>query len=434
MAIHQEATNIPERSILFHLEPVGLGTPYVESLTGYIARLALRHVMSTGTLFANFLAPELNKMYLHTITEAGGSGFYDNSSMVNGIGTSADECVKALTYLTKRSDLIFTTLLPWSNIMPSRGLIRFSRSWCPICYDEWYINNQEIYDPLVWSLQSVTVCPVHHTELVDICPHCGKKQHLLERTTIPGFCSKCGEWLGSKKAVSCSSELELKIAQNAGELVSGSGNHTVEAAAMASFLDTCVNRITEGNATQFASLVGISKTTFFGWHKGKNLPPLRDFLSICALLNVKPLQALSGQDYKMEKPSIILTYQPIERRNVTFTEEMKAKITEIAYSEVNIPLRKVAEEFNTSVKMLRKHWPHLCDVISAKYKTNVNSRSLVRLEMQKREIEMATKSLLRDGIYPSRRQVELLAQGCCLREKPLQLFWKEKLEEYQETV
>lgn len=30
---------IPPRSRLYHLEPVGVGTPYVESLTGYMARL-----------------------------------------------------------------------------------------------------------------------------------------------------------------------------------------------------------------------------------------------------------------------------------------------------------------------------------------------------------------------------------------------------------
>ncbi|GEM_PF-5397605 len=31
---------IPSRSRLYQLEPIGIGTPYVESLTGYISRLA----------------------------------------------------------------------------------------------------------------------------------------------------------------------------------------------------------------------------------------------------------------------------------------------------------------------------------------------------------------------------------------------------------
>ena len=31
---------IPSRSRLYQLEPIGIGTPLVESLTGYISRLA----------------------------------------------------------------------------------------------------------------------------------------------------------------------------------------------------------------------------------------------------------------------------------------------------------------------------------------------------------------------------------------------------------
>ena len=41
---------IPERSRLYSLNPIGIGTPQVESLTGYIARLAEAHVLSVGDL------------------------------------------------------------------------------------------------------------------------------------------------------------------------------------------------------------------------------------------------------------------------------------------------------------------------------------------------------------------------------------------------
>ena len=41
---------LPERSRLYSLSPVGIGTPQVESLSGYIARLAEAHVLSIGDM------------------------------------------------------------------------------------------------------------------------------------------------------------------------------------------------------------------------------------------------------------------------------------------------------------------------------------------------------------------------------------------------
>jgi hypothetical protein len=43
--------DLPPCSRLYPLEPIGVGTPLVESLTGYIARLAEAHCVSTGVLY-----------------------------------------------------------------------------------------------------------------------------------------------------------------------------------------------------------------------------------------------------------------------------------------------------------------------------------------------------------------------------------------------
>ena len=40
-----EAVPIPARSRLHSIEPIGVGTPFVESLTGYIIRLAASHAV-----------------------------------------------------------------------------------------------------------------------------------------------------------------------------------------------------------------------------------------------------------------------------------------------------------------------------------------------------------------------------------------------------
>nr|WP_236116925.1 TniQ family protein [Hassalia byssoidea] len=48
---------IPPRSRLYNLEPIGIGTPYVESLTGYVIRLAEQHCITTRQLLLNEIAP-----------------------------------------------------------------------------------------------------------------------------------------------------------------------------------------------------------------------------------------------------------------------------------------------------------------------------------------------------------------------------------------
>ncbi|MGI2909467.1 hypothetical protein AABK37_40375, partial [Hassallia sp. VBCCA 56010] len=68
MTIYSEHWNlkpleIPQRSRLFSLEPVALGTPYTESLSSYLHRLAQAHsvnqkVFSSGRSLKNFVVDD----------------------------------------------------------------------------------------------------------------------------------------------------------------------------------------------------------------------------------------------------------------------------------------------------------------------------------------------------------------------------------------
>ncbi len=55
--------SIPARSRLFQLEPIGIGTPYVESLTSYIVRLAKAHCLLPRTLITKMIAPQLEQTF-----------------------------------------------------------------------------------------------------------------------------------------------------------------------------------------------------------------------------------------------------------------------------------------------------------------------------------------------------------------------------------
>src|SRR5713101_6231814 len=55
---------IPPRSRLFSLEPVGIGTPETESLTGYVVRLATTHGVLVRRLVEEEILPLLGRSYL----------------------------------------------------------------------------------------------------------------------------------------------------------------------------------------------------------------------------------------------------------------------------------------------------------------------------------------------------------------------------------
>src|SRR5258708_28158669 len=56
--------DIPPRSRLYNLTPLGLNSSLVESLTSYICRFAYEHHLEVGTLIQYSIAPLLGKRYI----------------------------------------------------------------------------------------------------------------------------------------------------------------------------------------------------------------------------------------------------------------------------------------------------------------------------------------------------------------------------------
>src|SRR5258708_16223116 len=82
---------MPARSRLFSLEPVGVGTAAVESLTGYVARLAEGHTVSTRDLVVQEILPLLRRPHLAATRDPSLlSAFWRNDTRaLNGTGMLA---------------------------------------------------------------------------------------------------------------------------------------------------------------------------------------------------------------------------------------------------------------------------------------------------------------------------------------------------------
>lgn len=191
---------VPPRSQLYSLEPIGVGTALVESLTSYAARLAEAHSVSVGDLVGRVLSELANPTGpIITATakavRIGGHGFRACSYAVNGVTDRTARWVHALEAATTRRDLQYLTLLPLRYALPDQ-LFRRRRAWCTACFDQWRANGQIVYEPLLWAIEVSSYCPVHARRLDCICRHCARMLSALGVFSRPGYCERCGGWLG----------------------------------------------------------------------------------------------------------------------------------------------------------------------------------------------------------------------------------------------
>src|SRR6188768_1997140 len=127
---------LPARSRLYPLEPIGIGTPFVESLSGYIARLADAHAVSVGDLVGRELSPSNSKPLTSfarftSQSRTNSHRFHARSHAINGFGESSKRWIDALETATLQKELRFLTLSLFDGAFSRQGATRHSRAWCP---------------------------------------------------------------------------------------------------------------------------------------------------------------------------------------------------------------------------------------------------------------------------------------------------------------
>ena len=194
---------IPQRSRLYHLEPIGVGTLYTESLSSYLCRLAQEHCVTSQKLIMGEILPHMmGQNYEFTLIKKNVSILFTNSDAkpaVNGMRTKTQSLVQALKELTQRKDLSFLSLLTWKEVVNEQELFRQYRAWCPQCNEQWWREKKVIYEPLLWSFREVDVCLHHNCLLIDECPYCSSRLPVIANFIQLGFCSRCKGWLGSQQ-------------------------------------------------------------------------------------------------------------------------------------------------------------------------------------------------------------------------------------------
>ncbi|MEW6495062.1 MAG: TniQ family protein [Cyanobacteriota bacterium] len=429
-----EKPQLPKRSRLYHLPPVGVGTPFVESLTSYIARLAKSHSVFPGILLSKEIVPLVPKVYRSTNL----FGTRNLTGAVNGTGTMALDLVQALETLTLRNDLPFLTLISWTNVLPQRKLLRPVRAWCPTCYEEWRSTKQIIYEPLMWSIEALTLCPLHRKRLHFQCPHCRCQLSPLAPYSQPGYCSKCLKWLGisSNSGQSNSKALgeeelvwQIFVSDSIGKLLAAASHlpQPLLRERMAQAFCAYVTQVTEGNIAAFARLLQIPKNKVWMWHSGKVLPQLNVLLKVCYCLRTSVLNFLL-KDTVEENVNLMTTLPQTQVVN-QFTQppNVESDLNRVQRllegvlqgdEEPPSPMTEVAKHLGYDKRVLRRRFPGLCKAISAQYLEYKKEARAERIKQCCEEVQQAVKHLYTQGVYPSEANVsKTLARPGCFRDK-----------------
>jgi hypothetical protein len=191
-----QISTIPPRSPFYCLSPMKAGSPVCESLTSYFLRLSEAHRVTPRRLFEKGLNLALGKNDQNSRGLVGPSDTF-GTWQINGNGLVAEKWVKALETITLQQGLSALTFLPFHDAFSKRDACRRERAWCPFCLYDQEQSDGTIYEHLLWTLKSVSVCSIHMATLQIECPHCQRKSAPLSGSMCPGKCGACDGWLGA---------------------------------------------------------------------------------------------------------------------------------------------------------------------------------------------------------------------------------------------
>lgn len=427
----EEKPVFPSHSRLYHLEPIGIGTAYVESLTGYIARLAAAHSVHPRNLLMNEVSSffkGLASPRTRELKQGAMSRLLTTSATWNGTSASTSNMVEALASLTECGDLALLTLLPFSELVSHKKLLRRNKAWCSRCFETWSKTPSPIYEPLLWCLESVSLCDLHGQHLQSCCPYpdCGRVSPPVAARTQPGYCPWCQRWLGapfhwvgSIPSYWVNEEWKQQhwIAQSVGEVLAQADMLSLlpQRENVVSILSAHVLETMRGKQAQAARQLGLTPSTLHQWLIGKKKPQLRNLLQVCSSLDISLLALLNGtacpsgeSQYPRRKlPESESPRRPFRRFQ---RETLKQALLETISNPADPPLSltKVAQQLGYRSSFLSRHFPESCQTISSHYQAYQADRRAQLFQRRWQEVHQAILSLHAQGIYPGEKRVRKL--------------------------
>ena len=301
------APPVPSRPVLYGRTPKGVGTPFVESLTGFLARLAAARGLLVTDVLDRLVRPLLPPGTLRPRRDL--SWFLTRHvSSFDGAGDPAVPVVRALEHLTGQPDLVLHTFLPWRGLLCPHGpgaVRQGGKRWCCRCLEAMHAHGMEPWEPLLWRLAPATRCPEHRVPLSERCPSCGRTLHVVTQRVPSGYCERCGHLLHRDDPLLESGDFDPERDTEAvwewwtsvalGQMLAGQPL-VLRCPAPDRFVDFLRRALTRhgGNVESLVRTLGLNRSMVERWLDRRRRPRLRPFLTACIRLRASPAVVGTG--------------------------------------------------------------------------------------------------------------------------------------------
>lgn len=432
----------PARSLVAAIDPVGIGTPLCEDIASYVTRLAWAEGRAPVRLVRDVLAPALTPSGGGVADPAAWIADFERvirhpTASIVGHAAAAATWADAIEAATGLPNARAMTTLAWIDVIPRKGGLRSNRAWCPACLEEAREAASPVYARLLWQFFEVTMCPEHEVRLSTECPHCGRSSGLLTAWSRVGFCT-CGTWLGRRwvheNELLEGDDLDWQryVTKEVGALIAAtprlpeapSGAHTVDAVRL------CWDR-TGLSLPRLSETLGMSLATLSLWKDGRRQPSLPGVLRLCRVAGVDIVSFLRGDLEAMgaAPTACVIPYvRPSgETHHKIDWDTVQLELEAALAGPEPVSLASVLRRVGVDNRQAKRKLPVLCAALAAQYFARTAERAAQRRAAEIRLVREVIAALRREGVYPSRLQVQKrLPRVVSLRSPHLRRIWSEE--------
>lgn len=389
-----------------------------EGLLSWVVGLAQAHCLGPRTLVKYWVAESEAHRYLRS-----DAAFFERySGTVNGLGQYArmmlELVVKAFSPSAQGMTLLGLAHLLTAN---GEGLLARNPRWCAACLCDQVRRWQRPHHPLVWSFEHYRVCHVHRVSMSEHCPACGATQAFLPIHPSLLHCGTCGESLIAKPPGDhCPQEpeigdFELWCAGALVDLVARIPDLQRDGSLqqMRTNLQGIANRLTGGNRKELCEAIGLQPRALNGWISKEERPSLGLLLRLCYGIGLSPSRAFlpDGLDgptcaepikaplgERLERP--MLGYRQRER----IERQLEMVLND---SSDHRELAAIAVQVGLTRHSLKYWFREQAIAIVSRNRLVKNQRLEKRYREDHAYLRLVIQNLRAQGIYPSRRRVNI---------------------------
>lgn len=388
---------------IIRLEPIGIGTPLVESLSSYVSRIAQFHTLSVKDMVKGYFQPELAS--IRRLEKNADKSKLTVKEMC-GAGKSAQEWVRVLDEKIHRFPFRQMTMLPFAEFFSPTALICPERMWCPHCYEEWKKVEAIIYEPLLWSLHNVKCCGIHKIPLECRCQKCGSSMGTATPIINPGHCDACGAWLGGDPSIIVETQNTgveaalMKMLTLASDLDCRDNSKLVS-----ELLDNLVEkRMRLDGVPAFSTLLNISPEAIRNWITGDAPPTISQFLKICSQFNLELEDVLMQTvNFDVQSEKVVVTTVEVQNVSSVNWDAIYAMMEDMLADKA--PLMRIidiARYHNCHQDWIRGRFPELADSLELRIKEKEETKNTVAQTELIDKIDEIVAHFINSNTFPTK--------------------------------